>query len=64
MEDLNYKYEKPDKPIQANVPSKPQFKVNQEGGDTRWYTWTPTIHNVVNLGGVGKETTFLLGTRT
>ena len=52
MEDLNYKYEKPDEPIQVDVPSKSQPKVNQKGGDIRWYTWTPTIHNVVNLGGV------------
>lgn len=38
MEDSNYKYEKPDKSIQVDVPSKPQPKVNQEGGDVRWYT--------------------------
>lgn len=38
MENLDYKYERPDEPIQVAVQSKPQRKVNQKGGDIRWYT--------------------------
>lgn len=36
MQEKEHEYEKPDKPI--SVPRKAPRKVNQEGGDTRWYT--------------------------